>query len=135
MRPNEIVTEDEAMRRLRDIKRRVRDGYRRLRRAGTAILGRRQRGPRRRPRLDLSGDTVPEFERAMNALAPGQVSEQVRTPFGIHLIQVLERRTDAASPDRVRQVARQALRGRRIEELPGLAAPTSRPPTSSTSSS
>ena len=62
------------------------------------------------------GDTVPEFERAMNALAPGQVSEPVRTPFGIHLIQVLERRTDAASPDRVRQVARQALRERRIEE-------------------
>ena len=52
----------------------------------------------------------------MNALQPGQLSEPVRTEFGYHLIQVLERRTDAASPERVRALARQALRERRIEE-------------------
>ena len=116
IRPNEIVTEDEAMRRLRDIKRRVETGtgdFAELARQ-YSVDGSAGRGG------DLGwiypGDTVPEFERAMNALAPGQVSEPVRTPFGIHLIQVLERRTDAASPDRVRQVARQALRERRIEE-------------------
>ncbi len=40
----------------------------------------------------------------------------MRTPFGVHLIQVLERRTDDASPDRVRQMARLALRERRIDE-------------------
>ncbi|MBW7925929.1 MAG: peptidylprolyl isomerase, partial [Burkholderiaceae bacterium] len=62
------------------------------------------------------GDTVPEFERAMNALSPGQLSDPVRTPFGVHLIQVVERRTDESSPDRLRQQARQALRERRIEE-------------------
>jgi peptidyl-prolyl cis-trans isomerase SurA len=116
IRPNEIITEDEAMRRLRDIKRRVETGtgdFAELARQ-YSVDGSAGRGG------DLGwiypGDTVPEFERAMNALAPGQVSEPVRTPFGIHLIQVLERRTDAASPDRVRQVARQALRERRIEE-------------------
>ena len=38
------------------------------------------------------GDTVPEFEKAMDALKPQQVSEAVRSPFGWHLIQVLERR-------------------------------------------
>jgi peptidyl-prolyl cis-trans isomerase SurA len=40
----------------------------------------------------------------------------VRTDFGFHLIQVLERRTDVASPERQRQAARLALRERRIEE-------------------
>src|SRR5690606_37725050 len=116
IRPNEVITEDEAMRRLRDIKRRVEAGtgdFAELARQYSAD-GSAGRGG------DLGwiypGDTVPEFERAMNALAPGQISEPVRTPFGLHLIQVLERRTDAASPDRVRQVARQALRERRIEE-------------------
>jgi hypothetical protein len=62
------------------------------------------------------GDTVPEFERAMAALKPMQISDPVRTPFGYHLIQVLERRTDEASPDRVRAAARQAVRERKISE-------------------
>jgi peptidyl-prolyl cis-trans isomerase SurA len=62
------------------------------------------------------GDTVPEFERAMNALAPGEISEPVQTPFGWHLIQVLERRTDEGSFDRNRLAARQALRERKAEE-------------------
>jgi peptidyl-prolyl cis-trans isomerase SurA len=64
----------------------------------------------------LPGDTVPEFERAMNALKPGEVSQPVRTPFGYHLIEVMERRQEAASPERVRMAARQALREQRIEE-------------------
>ena len=64
----------------------------------------------------LPGDTVPDFERAMNALAPGQLSEPVRSPFGFHLIHVLERRQQAASAERARAVARQALREQRSDE-------------------
>lgn len=62
------------------------------------------------------GDTVPEFERAMDELEPGQIAGPVRTPFGYHLIQVLERRTDEASPERVRAAARNALRERKTAE-------------------
>lgn len=62
------------------------------------------------------GDTVPEFERAMNQLKPGEVSEPVRSPFGWHLIQVLERRTEESPIERNRLAARQALRDRKADE-------------------
>lgn len=62
------------------------------------------------------GDTVPEFERAMNALEPGQVSEPVQSSFGWHLIQVLERRNEDMSKERQRLLARQAIRARKSDE-------------------
>lgn len=62
------------------------------------------------------GDTVPEFERAMNALKPGEVSEPVESPFGYHLIEVLERKTEEVSKERQRMQARQALREQKLEE-------------------
>ena len=55
-------------------------------------------------------------ERVMDRLAINELSEPTQSPFGFHLIQVLERRTDTASTERVRAAARQALRDRRIEE-------------------
>jgi peptidyl-prolyl cis-trans isomerase SurA len=62
------------------------------------------------------GDTVPEFERAMNSLRPGQVSDPVESPFGYHLIEVLERKTEEVSRERQRLMARQALRDQKLEE-------------------
>jgi peptidyl-prolyl cis-trans isomerase SurA len=62
------------------------------------------------------GDTVPEFERAMDALKPGEISEPVQSPFGWHLIQVLERRVDESPVERNRLAARQALRERKSDE-------------------
>jgi peptidyl-prolyl cis-trans isomerase SurA len=62
------------------------------------------------------GDTVPEFEKAMDALQPGQVSGPVRTQFGWHLIQVLERRSQDMSQQQQRLRARQALREQKGEE-------------------
>jgi len=62
------------------------------------------------------GDTVPEFERAMNELKPGEISQPIESPFGFHLIQVLERKIDDVSQERVRQVVRRAIRERKIDE-------------------
>ncbi|CAN5480894.1 peptidylprolyl isomerase [soil metagenome] len=62
------------------------------------------------------GDTVPEFERAMAALKPGEVSEPVESPFGFHLIQVMERKVDDVSKERLRLSARLAIRERKLEE-------------------
>lgn len=62
------------------------------------------------------GDTVPEFERAMNQLQPGELSQAVQSPFGFHLIEVLERRMQTVSTDRQRMAARQTLRERKLDE-------------------
>lgn len=61
------------------------------------------------------GDTVPAFEQAMNELQPGEISEPVQSPFGWHLIQVMERRSQDVSLDRRREDARQAIRSRKAE--------------------
>jgi peptidyl-prolyl cis-trans isomerase SurA len=63
-----------------------------------------------------AGDTVPEFERVMNALKDGEVSQPIQTPFGWHLVQVLERRSDELSEDRKKAAARQAIRARKADE-------------------
>ncbi len=62
------------------------------------------------------GDTVADFEQAMNRLKPGEVSAAVRTPFGWHLIQVQERRTQDVTKEKRREQARQALRQRKSDE-------------------
>ena len=116
VRASELVTEAEAVRRLEQLRERVVS-----KQADFADLARQYSADGSAGRGgDLGwlypGDTVPDFERAMNALQPGEVSRPVRSPFGYHLIQLLERRTDAASPDRLRTLARAALRERRIEE-------------------
>ena len=62
------------------------------------------------------GDTVPLFEKAMNELKDGQISSTVRTPFGWHVIQVLERRKQDMSKEAARLKARQEIRKRKSEE-------------------
>jgi peptidyl-prolyl cis-trans isomerase SurA len=62
------------------------------------------------------GDTVQEFEKVMNALRDKEVSQPIQTPFGWHLVQVLERRSDELSDDRKKAAARQAIRARKADE-------------------
>jgi peptidyl-prolyl cis-trans isomerase SurA len=116
IRTNEAVSESDALRRLSNLRERIVTGgedFAALARVhsedGTAARG---------GELDwiYPGDTVPEFERAYMALRVGEVSQPVRTQFGYHLIQVLERRSSDVSVERRRLQARQALRERKADE-------------------
>lgn len=116
VRTNEVVSEADAKQRLADLRERVLLGnadFVELARLHSEDASAGRGG-------DLGwispGDTVPEFERAMDALEPGELSEPVRSPFGWHLMQVLERRDEDMSRERQRMVARQAIRQRKAEE-------------------
>lgn len=61
------------------------------------------------------GETVPAFQRAMDALQPNQISQPIQSQFGWHLIQVLERRTKNMENEFRRMQARQLLFQRRVE--------------------
>lgn len=116
VRINEIVSESEARRRLVDVKAKLDAG------ADFAELARSQSEDASSAKGGelgwvSPGDTVPEFEKAMDALKPGQVSDPVQSPFGWHLIQVMERRTEDLTKERERQMARQALRARKADEV------------------
>ncbi|CAN1500931.1 SurA Parvulin-like peptidyl-prolyl isomerase [Methylophilaceae bacterium] len=62
------------------------------------------------------GDTVPQFEKAMNELKDMQISMPVRTQFGWHLIQVMERRSQDMSKEAARLKARQEIRAKKADE-------------------
>jgi peptidyl-prolyl cis-trans isomerase SurA len=62
------------------------------------------------------GDTVPEFEKAMDALKVGEISGPVRSPFGWHLIQVIERRNEDMSKQQQRLQVRMSLRAQKADE-------------------
>ncbi|MBK1680645.1 peptidylprolyl isomerase [Rhodocyclus tenuis] len=112
---NEVVSESEARHKLEGLRERLLNG------GNFAELARLYSQDGSAPKGgDLGwiypGDTVPEFERAMNELAPGQLSQPVQSPFGFHLIEVQERRVQDVSSDRQRMAARQALRERKFDE-------------------
>ena len=116
IKTSEVMSDAEARRRLTSLKERLDNGgsFEELARSNSQDLSAAKGG-------DLGwlypGDTVPEFEKVMNALQPGQVSEPVQSPFGWHLIQVVERRVEDVSTERQRAAARMALRQRKAEEV------------------
>ncbi len=115
IKTNETVSETDAKQRLLQVKERLDNGgnfaelARQYSEDGSASKG-----------GDLGwlspGTTVPEFEHAMDALKPGQISQPIHSPFGWHLIEVLERRQEDVSKERQRLMARQELRARKIDE-------------------
>ncbi|MDR2365390.1 MAG: peptidylprolyl isomerase [Zoogloeaceae bacterium] len=115
IRVDELISESEARRRLEDLRERLRHGenFAELARLysqdGSAANG-----------GDLGwinpGDTVPEFERAMDALSDGEISAVVQSPFGFHVIKVEERRVQNMSVEKQRLAARQILRERKMDE-------------------
>ena len=63
-----------------------------------------------------AGQFVPEFEQIMNRLAIGEISAPLISRFGVHLVQVLERREVPVSAEEQREMARNLLRNRKAQE-------------------
>ena len=115
VRTNEVVSEEDARRKLLGLRERIVNG------ADFSELAKQYSDdPSGSRGGDLGwiypGDTVPDFERAYKSLKPMEVSEPMKTPFGWHLIQVLERRTTDVSTDRKQLEARKTLRERKSDE-------------------
>jgi len=62
------------------------------------------------------GMFVPEFEAVMNRLAPGEVSDPLLSRFGLHLIQLLERRKVSLTVEQQREATRAMLRDKKIDD-------------------
>lgn len=62
------------------------------------------------------GMFVPEFEQVMNQLRPGQVAEPLVSRFGVHLIEVTDRRDAPMSDAEQRNLARNLLRDAKLDE-------------------
>jgi peptidyl-prolyl cis-trans isomerase SurA len=115
IKTSELVSDNEAKTRLAEIKKRIDGGANFAEQAklysddGSASQG-----------GDLGwvspGALVPEFEHAMLALKPGQISGLVQTEFGWHLIQVIERRSADVSDEQKRQQANMAIRSYKSDE-------------------
>ena len=62
------------------------------------------------------GQFVPEFEQVMDSLAPGRIADPLTSRFGVHLIQVMERRETKLSTREQRELVRATLREKKQEE-------------------
>jgi peptidyl-prolyl cis-trans isomerase SurA len=116
LRPSAQLPQEAAARRLTEFKRQIGSGaktFEQLARDNSEDGSAAQGG-------DLGwvspGGFVPEFEEAMNALSPGGISDPVVSRFGVHLIQVLERREVTLEAKQVREQARNVLREQKFEE-------------------
>jgi peptidyl-prolyl cis-trans isomerase SurA len=116
LRPAADLTEAQARARLAEFKKRIDAGQ-----ADFADLAKRfSQDASGRNGGDLGwanpGLFVPEFEDVINSLAPGQIAEPVVTRFGVHLIQLLERRQATLSQREQREIARNLIREKKLDE-------------------
>jgi len=116
IKPDELNSDEEVLARIRQLEIRLRGGedFETIALANSQDTLSAARGG------DLGwvnqGDTVPEFEEAMNKLQPGALSEPVKTEFGWHLIQVVERRTHDSTEEYERSKVRKLIRSRKYDE-------------------
>lgn len=116
IKTNELIDDEEAKKRLLALKARIADGddFASLARAHSDDKGSALKGGS----LDWvgPGDLVRPFEDAMGKLEINEISDPVQTQFGWHLIQVLDRENKDDSSEHKRNMVRDAIRKRKIEE-------------------
>jgi peptidyl-prolyl cis-trans isomerase SurA len=116
LRPGAQQTEAQARTRLADYKRRIE-----AKQADFAQLAREHsQDASARNGGDLGwaspGMFVPEFEEVIQSLAPGQIADPITSRFGVHLIQLLERRENKLSEREQRELVRNLVRERKLDE-------------------
>ena len=116
IKTNELVDDAEARKRLLELKTRIADGddFAALARAHSDDKGSALKGGS----LDWvgPGDLVKPFEEAMTSLGINEISDPVQTQFGWHIIQVLGRENKDDSSEFKKNLVRDAIRKRKIEE-------------------
>ena len=116
LRASPQLTRDQAVARLADVRRQILSGRTSFARAAQEISqdGSASQGG------DLGwaspGQFVPEFEQVMNKLGPQQISDPLVSRFGVHIIEVLDRRNVALGEREQRELARAALREKKMDE-------------------
>ena len=116
IRTSEVVSDADAQRRLAQLRQRITGGedFAAMARSHSDDTGSALNGG------DLGwinpGDTVPEFEQEMEKLAPEEISQPFESPFGWHILQVLERRQQDTTDELMRMRAKDALRQRKADE-------------------
>lgn len=114
--PNVLSKEPEVRARLERLRSRILAGeeFEQIARLHSEDIGTRPKGGE----MDWisPGDTVLEFEQAIESLKPGEVSLPVQTRYGIHLIEVLESREVDVGDQQRRSEAARRLRARKIDE-------------------
>jgi peptidyl-prolyl cis-trans isomerase SurA len=115
LRSSAQASTQDAARRLEDLKRQIESGQRRFEDVARDVSEDATANSGGDLGWQSPGGFVPEFEEAMNRLAPGQISDPVVSRFGVHLIQVIERRMIDLTPKELRDQARTALREQKFE--------------------
>ncbi|HEX6017601.1 MAG TPA: peptidylprolyl isomerase [Burkholderiaceae bacterium] len=110
LRTSAQASVEDAMRRLLELKQQVESGQRRFEDVAREVSEDTTASAGGDLGWASPGSFVPEFEEAMNRLAPGAISPPVVSRFGVHLIQVIERREVELSAKEVREQAQAALR-------------------------
>jgi len=116
LRPDELTSNLDAKTHCRQLRERIAQGadFATLARANSQDPGSGSKGGKLG--WVSPGQMVPEFEKAMNKLKIGEVSQPIKTRFGWHLIQVLNRREQDDTKDYRRSQARKSIRQRKTNE-------------------
>jgi peptidyl-prolyl cis-trans isomerase SurA len=116
LRPGPQLTQAAAVAQLADMKKRIQTGQ-----TDFATLAKAQsQDGSAKDGGDLGwagpGQFVPEFEEVMVGLSPGQISDPVVSRFGVHLIQLTERRETPLSQREQRELVRNVVREKKLED-------------------
>lgn len=117
MKPTPTMTADDVKKKLRELRQKIVDKsatFEDLARQNSQEPGSAAKGG------DMGwlepGDAGPEFDQALATLKPGEISDVIESPFGFSILRLVERKSEDQSAQKERNMARQVLRERKLQE-------------------